>query len=125
MAPHVARTSTTVGCKVCEYHYLRSSYHDRGKVKHRTYANLSHLPAHVIDLLRRALAGEELVPASALCTPLSFRSYLPGYESRGMSSNGYMGRRIFLKSKRRKLGLVRPGASTSMVSAAMGSKAAR
>jgi len=66
MALHVARTRTTVEGRVYEYHYLRSSYRDGGKVKHRTYANLSHLPAHVIDLLRRALAGEELVPASDL-----------------------------------------------------------
>jgi len=41
---------------------LRESYREQGKVKSRTLANLSHLPAAAIELLRRALAGEQLVP---------------------------------------------------------------
>ncbi len=39
---------------------LRESYRDKGKVKSRTLANLSKLPPATIELLRRALNGEQL-----------------------------------------------------------------
>jgi transposase len=41
---------------------LRESYREHGKVKSRTLANLSKLPADTIELLRRSLKGEQLVP---------------------------------------------------------------
>lgn len=41
---------------------LRESYREGGKVRSRTLANLSRLPAEAIELLRRALKGEQLVP---------------------------------------------------------------
>lgn len=41
---------------------LRESYRDQGKVKNRTIANISHLPRPQIDLIRRVLRGEALVP---------------------------------------------------------------
>lgn len=41
---------------------LRESYRENGKVKNRTLANLSRLPYQQIQLIRRALKGEELVP---------------------------------------------------------------
>lgn len=40
---------------------LRESYREKGKVKTRTLANLSHLPKYAIDLLRRSLKGERFV----------------------------------------------------------------
>ena len=40
---------------------LRESFRDRGRVKKRTLANLSKLPAAAIDALRRILRGEQLV----------------------------------------------------------------
>jgi transposase len=43
---------------------LRESYRDNGKVKSRTLANLSKLPAEAIEVLRRSLKGEHLVPAA-------------------------------------------------------------
>ncbi len=43
---------------------LRESYRDNGKVKSRTLANLSKLPADAIAVLRRSLKGEQLVAAS-------------------------------------------------------------
>jgi transposase len=43
---------------------LRESYRDNGKVKSRTLANLSKLPADAIEVLRRSLKGEQLVAAS-------------------------------------------------------------
>jgi len=43
---------------------LRESYRDDGKVKSRTLANLSKLPAESIEILRRSLKGEQLVPVT-------------------------------------------------------------
>jgi transposase len=43
---------------------LRESYRDDGKVKSRTLANLSKLPAESIEVLRRSLKGELLAPVS-------------------------------------------------------------
>lgn len=40
---------------------LRESYREDGKVKTRTLANLSRLPADVIDLIRRSLKGQKFV----------------------------------------------------------------
>lgn len=44
---------------------LRESYRENGKVKNRTLANLSSLPADRIETLRAALRGDKLVPAGA------------------------------------------------------------
>ena len=54
--------------RVYETHLLRRSYREGGRVKNETVANLSHLPAEVIELIRRSLAGEALVAASAAAT---------------------------------------------------------
>jgi transposase len=43
---------------------LRESYRESGKVKTRTLANLSKLPAESIEVLKRSLKGEQLVPAT-------------------------------------------------------------
>jgi hypothetical protein len=48
-----------------ETHLLRRSFREGGKVKNETVANLSHLPGETIEVIRRSLAGETLVPASA------------------------------------------------------------
>jgi hypothetical protein len=50
---------------VYETTLLRRSYREGGKVRHETLGNLSHLPAPVIELVRRGLAGERLLPAGA------------------------------------------------------------
>ncbi len=42
---------------------LRESYRENGKVKSRTLANLSQLPANQIQLMRRVLKGESLMGA--------------------------------------------------------------
>ena len=62
-AVHVATVRTRYKDRVYVSHLLRRSYREGGKVKHETLGNLSHLPEGVIELVRRALAGEELVPA--------------------------------------------------------------
>ena len=45
---------------------LRESYREKGQVKSRTLANLSHLAPQQIESLRRVLKGEQLVPVEAL-----------------------------------------------------------
>ena len=37
-------------------HLVRRSYREDGRVKHETVANVSRLPPHAIDALRKALA---------------------------------------------------------------------
>jgi DDE family transposase len=49
--------------RVYETHLLRRSFREDGKVRNETVANLSHLPAEAIDVLRLSLAGKTLVEA--------------------------------------------------------------
>jgi hypothetical protein len=51
--------------RVYETHLLRRSFREDGKVRNETVANLSHLPAEAIDVLRLSLAGKTLVEAGA------------------------------------------------------------
>jgi hypothetical protein len=51
-----------------ETHLLRRSYREDGKVKNETVANLSHLPADLIEMIRASLTGEAFVPAAAAAT---------------------------------------------------------
>lgn len=62
-AAHVATTRRKYKDKVYETHLLRRTYREDGKVKHETLANLSHLPEHVIELIRQALKGKTFVSA--------------------------------------------------------------
>lgn len=48
--------------KTYETHLLRRSYRQDGKVRTETLRNISHLPADLIDLVRRGLAGERFLP---------------------------------------------------------------
>lgn len=58
-AVHVATTERTYKGKVYRTHLLRRSYRERGKVKHQTLGNLSHLPEDLIETIRARLAGGE------------------------------------------------------------------
>jgi transposase len=40
---------------------LRESYREKGEVKTRTLSNLSHLPKHIIEIIRRSLKGETFI----------------------------------------------------------------
>jgi len=60
-AVHVATTRRKYKDRVYEAHLLRRTYREGGKVKHQTLGNLSHLPAHAIEAVRRSLRGEHLV----------------------------------------------------------------
>jgi hypothetical protein len=60
---HVATITRDHKGKVYRTHLLRRTFREDGKVKHETLGNLSHLPDHIVDLIRRALRGEVLAPA--------------------------------------------------------------
>src|SRR5213593_4704557 len=62
---HVATTRRHYKGKTYETHLLRRTYREGAKVKHQTLGNLSHLPAPIIDLIRRSLTGETFVPPVA------------------------------------------------------------
>jgi hypothetical protein len=53
---HVATTKRTYNGKVYVTHLLRRSYREGQRVRHETLGNLSHLPADLIDLIRRRLS---------------------------------------------------------------------
>src|SRR4030042_3874917 len=55
---HEATTTGRHKNKVYQTHLLRRTYRDGGKVKHQTLGNLSHLPADLIDTIRRRLRGD-------------------------------------------------------------------
>jgi hypothetical protein len=55
---HVATITRRYKGKVYQTHLLRRSVRRGEKVLHETLGNLSHLPAHTIELIRRSLKGE-------------------------------------------------------------------
>ena len=55
---HVVTTRRQYKDRVYESHLLRRSYREDGKVKNETVGNISHLPPHLIEIVRRALKGE-------------------------------------------------------------------
>ena len=62
---HVAKVSRPYKDREYTYWFVRQTYREDGKVKHRTLANLSALPPEVIELVARALKGERFTPAGA------------------------------------------------------------
>src|SRR5512140_1073304 len=63
-AVHVATTKRVYKGKTYVTHLLRRSIRKGKAVTHETLGNLSHLPDHTIDLIRRSLKGETFVPAA-------------------------------------------------------------
>src|SRR3954447_8736889 len=63
-ADHVATTQRAYKGKTYVTHLLRRSIRKGNTVTHETLGNLSHLPDHVIDLIKRSLKGEAFVSAA-------------------------------------------------------------
>src|SRR5437763_8113695 len=63
-AVHVATTTRVYKGKTYVTPLLRRSIRQGSTVTHETLGNLSHLPNHVIDLIKRSLKGETFVPAA-------------------------------------------------------------
>lgn len=58
----VVTTTRRYKGRVHRIHLVRSSYRADGKVENETLGNLSHLPEPLIDIIRRTLQGETVVP---------------------------------------------------------------
>lgn len=67
-ALHVARVRSTSKGKTYESVLVRQTYREGGRVKHRTLASLTRLPAAVIEVIERAVRGEQLVSAQRALT---------------------------------------------------------
>ena len=63
---HVVTTSRSYKGKLYQTHLLRHSYREGGCVRNETVGNLSHLPDHVIELIRGSLRGEIYSPADGV-----------------------------------------------------------
>jgi transposase len=61
---HVATTKRVYNGKTYVTHLLRRSIRKGKAVTHETLGNLSHLPDHTIDLIKRSLKGETFVSAA-------------------------------------------------------------
>jgi transposase len=63
-AVHVATTKRVYKGKTYVTHLLRRSLRRGKTVTHETLGNLSHLPDHLIEIIKRSLKGETFVPAA-------------------------------------------------------------
>jgi len=63
-AVHVATTTRNYKGRVYQTHLLRRTFRVGNQVRHETLGNISHLPPSLIDIIRRALAGETFFPAT-------------------------------------------------------------
>lgn len=63
-AVHVATTTRNYKGRVYQTHLLRRTFRVGNQVRHETLGNISHLPPSLIDIIRRALAGETFLPAT-------------------------------------------------------------
>jgi hypothetical protein len=60
-AVHVVTTKRHYKGRLYQTHLLRRSYREDGQVKNETLGNLSHLPDAIVELIRRALRGEQML----------------------------------------------------------------
>jgi len=93
---HVATTTRTYKGKVYQTHLLRRSYRQGGKVRHQTLGNLSHLPADLIDTIRRRLQGGP--PADGCCRIV--RSFPHGHVAAVLGTLGKLDLERVLASRR-------------------------
>ena len=97
-AVHVAINKRHYKGKTYTSHLLRRSVRVGSQVKHETLGNLSHLPAPLIDIIRRCLAGETFVPASE--TLLIERSRPHGHVEAVLGTLRQLGLERLIASKR-------------------------
>ena len=62
---HVVTTTRHYKGRTYRTHLLRRSYRQDGKVRNETLGNLSHLPDHLIEMIRGSLHGELYAPAGS------------------------------------------------------------
>ena len=74
-AAHVVTTSRTYKGREYKSHLLRRTYREDGKVKKETLGNLSHLPDHVVELIKGSLRGVEYAPLEQVLQISSSRAH--------------------------------------------------
>src|SRR3954463_5672962 len=74
-AVHVATTKRVYKGKTYVTHLLRRSIRRGQTVTHETLGNLSHLPDHLIELIKRSLKGETFVPPADAFRPIRSRPH--------------------------------------------------
>ena len=84
--------------KVYTSAFLRRNYREGTKVRHETLGNISHLPADLIDLLRRALKGEPVGPLRQAFTVV--RSLSHGHVAAALGTLRESGLETLLGSRR-------------------------
>jgi hypothetical protein len=67
-AVHVAKIITRRNGREYTSYLLRRGYRDGATVRHETLGNISHLPPRLVEVVRRGLAGEEVLFASEALT---------------------------------------------------------
>ena len=72
---HVARIVRRYRGKTYVTTLIRTSFRQDGKVKHRTLANLSHLPERLIDVLRRSLNGQVFAAADEVVQTIATKPH--------------------------------------------------
>jgi transposase len=72
---HVAKIVRKHRGRTYVSYLLRQSYRADGTVKHRTLANLSHLPERLIDLIRRSLQGEAFLASDEVVRTLDSKPH--------------------------------------------------
>lgn len=74
-ACHVVTTVRVYKGKTYRTHLLRRTVREGKKVRNVTLANLSHLPEHIVEVVRRGLKGEQVVIAEEAFRITSSRSH--------------------------------------------------
>ncbi|MEK7142258.1 MAG: IS1634 family transposase [Patescibacteria group bacterium] len=97
-AMHVVTTTRKYKDKVYQTHLLRRSYREGKKVKSETLGNLSHLPTHVIELVRRSLRGETMVSSKNAFEAISSRHH--GHVQAVLSAMKHLGFEELIASTR-------------------------
>lgn len=72
---HVVTTVRSYKGKTYRSHLLRRSFREGGKVKKETVANLTKLGDEIVEVIRRALRGEKMVPSDELFEKLSSKHH--------------------------------------------------
>jgi hypothetical protein len=72
---HVAKIERKHGDRTYVSYLLRQSYRQDGQVKHRTLANLSHLPETLLELIRRSLQGETFLASDEAIRTLGSKAH--------------------------------------------------
>jgi transposase len=94
---HVAKIVRKHGQRTYVSHLLRQSYREGGTVKHRTLANLSHLPERLIDLVRRSLQGETFLASDEVVRTTQSKPH--GHVEAILTTCGQLGLENLLASK--------------------------